>query len=122
MQQITTQKIVDQLKPSCFDEVECRALVLGLIHTDGARCPNCGTQLDDVQSAAFFAGRKLSCKNCDAWFTARSGTQLEKGALSYQDIVLFAILGLPEAAPIYIAERLGLCRNTITNWQKRLSA
>lgn len=122
MQKITIQNIIDQLQPSCFDEAGCRQLILGLLHPEGARCPSCRQPVDAAQSAAFWSGGRLTCIACKIGFTARSKTIIDKAGLGYSDIFRFAIFGSIDFAPAEIADRLGLHRNTINNWRKRLDA
>ncbi len=75
-----------------FDENRCREWVFSVLHPAGPRCASCGAELFGSAKETFLAGRRASCGQCGARFTALSGTPLLGVHFDFRQMALFLIL------------------------------
>jgi len=67
-----------------LDEQRCREWLLSKVHPFGPSCPGCGGPVvNDRQVASWWAGRRVCCKCCGKYFSATTGTVLNKMGLSF---------------------------------------
>jgi transposase-like protein len=90
------------------------------LHPQGPACPWCGMPLTSPRSRATFRqlGR-VQCTICGRFFTALSGTTLNKTGLDPAGYVLLCLLlalGLGDQA---IAGKLNVNRETVRRWRLR---
>lgn len=93
-------------------------------HPKGLRCPNCGTK---KEKARIFRQRQRGtvdyrCLACETVFNLYHGTIFSGSNLRPRQVVLL-LRGVckGESSPV-IAEELGLSRQSVHSWRKRLQA
>jgi transposase-like protein len=113
-------QVFDALGPEFLDASRCRDWLVGHLHPQGPACPWCGIALTSPRSRATFRqlGR-VQCIICGRFFTALSGTTLNKTGLEPAGYVLLCLLislGLGDQA---IAQKLNVNRETVRRWRLR---
>jgi len=105
-----------------LEERECREWLLREIHTFGPCCPGCGAELvSERQRASWWAGRRVCCKRCGKYFSAVTGTVLNKMGLSYRQAFLL-LLGLDLNLDLKVIAGLCHChRDTVRLWRDKLA-
>jgi transposase-like protein len=93
-------------------------------HLKGLRCPSCGVK---KQKARIFRQRRRGtvdyrCQACDTVFNLYQGTLFAGSNLRPRQVILL-LRGVckGESAPV-LAEELGLSRQSVHTWRKRLQA
>lgn len=104
-----------------LDEQRCREWLLRKVHQAGQCCPGCGAELvNDRQRASWWAGRRVCCKSCGKYFSAVTGTVLNKMGLSYRQAFLL-LLGLGLNLNMKVIAGLCHChRDTVRLWRDKL--
>ena len=77
--------------PSFLDKKVCTALLAGLLGTDKT-CPGCKLSLDDTARLRIESGKRATCSECGLRFSYRTGTILERSALSAEKVCLFMFI------------------------------
>ncbi|MFQ5481026.1 MAG: MJ0042-type zinc finger domain-containing protein [Thermodesulfobacteriota bacterium] len=119
---LSPASVAAAFSPASLDEHVCRLWLLSSLHPAGAVCPSCDSRLDVSQSRRFWAGKKLRCKTCGAWFTALTGTPLSGSKLDYRQVYLLAVLTefmAMELTPARVAEIIGVSADTVRFWIKK---
>ena len=104
-----------------LDEQRCREWLLSKVHPFGPSCPGCGGPVvNDRQVASWWAGRRVCCKCCGKYFSATTGTVLNKMGLSFRQAFLL-LLGLDLNLEIKAIARLCAChRDTVRLWRDKI--
>ena len=113
-------QVFDALGPDFLDARRCRDWLVERLHPDGPRCPCCGMALTSPRSRAAFRwlGR-VQCTICGRFFTAMSGTTLNKTGLEPAGYVLLCLLMALGQGDQAIAHKLGVNRETVRRWRLR---
>lgn len=109
------------LGPDKLDEAACRLWVLHQLHPEGARCPACGAPVNSGRPlASWQAMKRVCCNSCGKYFTAATGTILQKMKISVRQLMLIAwglCLGLGIS---HIAGICGVDESTVWHWRVKL--
>ena len=100
-----------------LDESACRAWILKTLHGDApARCPECGSILNEKAQDRFWSGSRVKC-SCGKFFGALTGTVLSGCHLDYRSIMLLAVYLFFGAKADHIARKLGISAETVRLWR-----
>lgn len=110
----------------CLDAQSCTDIVLSYLHPNGPACPSCGQPVTEhSQRCRFWGLKRIACKSCNTFFTAKSGTILQNSQFDTAEIFVLAVL--LEFAKILkegnsdklIAEILKIDPETVRLWRKK---
>ena len=108
--------------PLLLDRYMCETLLLfDLYRGQVAVCPACGYQLTGKAKRTWGKWKKVRCKKCGKFFSARTGTILAGGKLSitqYFILLMGLAMGGSDAA---VADVCGIHRDTVRLWRLKLS-
>ncbi len=120
---ITPAAVLDAFNPAWLDADQIRDWLLRRLHPRGPACPACGCPpIAKAKLAAFYAGRRLQCSQCDRWYSATSGTLLEGVKITPAQLVLLALCQALDLPIPTTAALCGVHANTIRFWRNRLEA
>jgi transposase-like protein len=106
-----------------LDEVYCRHWILTAIHGEGPdTCPACHAALTGVVLQRFWEGRRIRCRACGKFFTARTGTFLDGCHMDFREVVLLAVFLHFRIHPREIARILKVSPETVRLWEIKFSA
>ncbi|MFH1034352.1 MAG: helix-turn-helix domain-containing protein [Pseudomonadota bacterium] len=113
-------QVFDALGKEFLDAARCRDWLVEHLHPEGPRCPCCGMPLTSPRSRASFRqlGR-VQCTICGRFFTALSGTMLNKTGLEPAGYVLLCLLMALGQGDQAIAAKLNVNRETVRRWRLR---
>jgi transposase-like protein len=105
-----------------LDAGRCASFVLEQLHGEGARCPQCGAELQGQKRETFRSWGRVHCSECGKWFSATTGTPLHKSKIDVRQLILISML-LSEGITVRrIAEMTELSAATIASWWLKFQA
>ncbi len=111
-----------KLGAALFDEAACLEWLLKQCHSGEPSCPYCNHPLPTSRHSRFYAGGKFQCSGCQRWFTARTGTVLDKTRLDPRQVVAIVVLKTLGQGTGRIARFAGVDAATVNRWVKRLGS
>ena len=103
-----------------LDEEFCRMFLIDLIHMGIFACPFCGHNIAEKYHDEFYKNSPIYCPGCRKDFRASSGTPLSYSKLSFSQVILLSLMLELNCGVETIAKRLGIARQTIPPWRKKL--
>jgi transposase-like protein len=114
---LTPQRASREFCAGFLDEGACRSWILGQLHREGPRCPECRKGLQEKYHNRFWQNERIRCPLCGKWFTALTDTIFQGTHMGFREILLLAVfLGLNQPAK-YIAEILDIDEETVRLWR-----
>ena len=107
--------------PAWMDEAACREAILRELHPDGARCPRCGHALPEGKAGAFWEVRRMRCDACGAWFTALSGTPMDRMHIGFRCLAILALGVASGWSASEIARRIDRDPDTVRRYVRRFA-
>jgi len=117
---LNSRSVAEGFGPRFLDEEFCRGFLSDLIHMGNFCCPLCGHGISNKYFDAFYKNEPIYCPGCRKDFRAASGTILSYSKLSCSQIVLLALMLELGCSVESIAKRLGIARQAIPRWKKKL--
>jgi transposase-like protein len=116
-------RVLEAFGPDFLDGDACRDWILLQTHPAGPACPWCGKPVNSprLQDTWQSLGR-VQCTACGRFFTALTGTALNKTGLDCRGYVLLCLLLALGAGDQAIARKLGINRETVRRWRLRFAA
>ncbi|VFQ46891.1 IS1 family transposase [Desulfoluna butyratoxydans] len=117
----TPAEAADAFGPEFLDLECCRGWILNRIHKGEARCPGCGSSIQDEQRLfRFWSGKRLSCPACGKKFTSLTGTFLSGSHMDYRGLFLLFVSFGRGWETTETARRIGCDPATVRNWRKKI--
>jgi len=113
----TPADIFSAINADFLGERQCRQFVLESLHSDRAKCPECGSDIAPNLVQSFWEVRRIECGKCGKWFNALTGTFLSGCHFNFQEIVLFAMLISFEVPDKEIARIMRISFESIRLWK-----
>lgn len=119
----TPGDVVRALGAWFLDGGVCRRWILGTIHGGGpVACPECHRALTDLAAQRFREGRRIHCRACGKFFTARTGTFLDGCHMDFREVILLAVFLHFKIHPREIARILKISPETVRLWEIKFNA
>ena len=112
--------ITEGFCPRFLDEEFCRGFLFDLVHMGEFTCPYCGYDIMEKYFDDFYKNNPIYCPGCRKDFRASTGTILSSSKLNSRQIVLLAVMLELSRSVESIAERLGIARQAIPRWKRKL--
>jgi transposase-like protein len=103
-------------------EDHCRAWIMGILHQDKSRCPECGADIFRRLLPSFWMGKRIRCRNCGKYFTALTGTFLSGCHFDFREIILLAFMLAVSVDDKQIAATLKISAESVRLWRHRFEA
>ena len=104
-----------------LDAAACRDWIMARTHPAGPACPWCGKPVSSPRLQATWQNLgRVQCRTCGRFFTGLTGTILSKTGLDCRGYVLLCLLLALGAGDQAIARKLGINRETVRRWRRRL--
>jgi transposase-like protein len=118
----TPAELMKDFKAEFLDENYCRQWVLTRLHPGSPVCPGCQAIIEGVALQRFWEGKRIKCRECDKFFTARTGTFLDGCHMDFRAVILLAVFLSFGIHPGTIAKFLNCSSETVRNWEKKYKA
>ena len=106
-----------------LNEQMCRWWVLHRLHHRGVFCPPCSRQVcDGAQLQSFWSLKRIKCRDCSKFFSARSGTFLSGSHMDLTQVFLLTLLVAMGVENGLIAEILSCNPETVRLWRARFDS
>ncbi|MFZ5585425.1 MAG: transposase [Thermodesulfobacteriota bacterium] len=116
-------QILEAFGPEFLDAVACWDWILGQAHPAGPACLWCGKPVSSPRLQATWQNLgRVQCTGCGRFFTALTGTLLNKTGLDCRGYVLLCLFLALGAGDQAIARKLGINRETVRRWRGRFAA
>jgi transposase-like protein len=118
----TPDELLKDFHALFLDESHCRQWLLSRLHLGSPACPGCHKSIEGMALQRFWEGKRIACRHCQKFFTARTGTFLDRCHMQYGEIVILAVFLALRIHPIIIAKILQCSTETIRLWEKKFQA
>ena len=103
-----------------LNEPICREWILKKMHPDIIKCPSCKSVIIDATTLNNFWGlKRCRCKNCNKWFSATTGTFIDRLHLTMSELSMLAVFLHLRAPHKIIAEKLNIHSVSVNQWEKK---
>ncbi|MFZ5587029.1 MAG: transposase [Thermodesulfobacteriota bacterium] len=116
-------RVLEAFGPEFLDAAACRDWILAQAHPAGPACPWCDKPVSSPRTQTTWQNLgRVQCTGCGRFFTALTGTALNKTGLDCRGYVLLCLLLALGAGDQAIARKLNLNRETVRRWRLRFAA
>jgi len=104
--------------PAFLDEDYCRRWVIGRLHPNGFKCPECRKPLREQRQDAIHRGKKTTCHECGKQFSALTGTIFSGYRSDYRTIFFILFMIGAGFSTNDIMVKTGISRTSILRYKK----
>jgi transposase-like protein len=105
-----------------FNYFECHDWVMKKLHPDGFFCIHCGHRFDEETSKNLYQLKRVLCRNCKKYYSAKMGTILHHAWVSPAEVFIMAVLMALGIDNERIAKIINIHPDSIRLWRLRFES